>query len=96
MPTAPKAFRMPNEVTAAEERPNSHQRGYTRRWYKMTAVFRATHLYCRACEAKGIMTPMTDVDHIVPHRGNKELFENPNNWQALCKTCHSEKTARGE
>ena len=33
------------------------------------------------------------VDHIVPHRGDKELFWDKNNWQALCFSCHSSKTA---
>ncbi|HWL55465.1 MAG TPA: HNH endonuclease [Paracoccus sp. (in: a-proteobacteria)] len=31
----------------------------------------------------------TLVDHIKPHRGDKALFWNWNNWQALCAPCHS-------
>jgi 5-methylcytosine-specific restriction protein A len=34
------------------------------------------------------------VDHIIPHKGDKDLFWDSNNWQPLCKTCHDEKTAR--
>lgn len=37
--------------------------------------------------------PATDVDHIVPHKGNHELFWDRDNWQALCHHCHSVKTA---
>ena len=34
----------------------------------------------------------TVVDHIVPHRGDQQLFWNQSNWQALCKPCHDHKT----
>lgn len=33
------------------------------------------------------------VDHITPHKGDRGLFWDRNNWQALCKTCHDTKTA---
>ena len=36
--------------------------------------------------------PATDVDHIVPHRGDMSLFWDVNNWQALCHECHARKT----
>jgi 5-methylcytosine-specific restriction protein A len=36
----------------------------------------------------------TDVDHIVPHRGDSILFWDQNNWQALCHRHHSIKTRR--
>jgi len=41
--------------------------------------------------------PATDVDHIVPHKGNWELFlggENFENLAGLCHAHHSEKTAK--
>lgn len=28
------------------------------------------------------------VDHIQPHKGDTDLFHDPDNWQALCKQCH--------
>lgn len=35
------------------------------------------------------------VDHVVPHRGDKNLFWNARgNWQALCVSCHSRKTVK--
>jgi predicted kinase len=34
------------------------------------------------------------LDHVVPHRGNAELFWAQSNWQALCVGCHGIKTAR--
>jgi 5-methylcytosine-specific restriction protein A len=33
------------------------------------------------------------VDHILPHKGNQELFWNSDNWQSMCATCHNIKTA---
>ncbi|MCR8827199.1 HNH endonuclease [Photobacterium sp. TY 1-4] len=38
--------------------------------------------------------PATDVDHITPHKGDRRLFFDQSNWQSLCKSCHSRKTAR--
>ncbi|MGN0150610.1 MAG: HNH endonuclease, partial [Clostridia bacterium] len=34
------------------------------------------------------------VDHIVPHRGDERLMWDENNWQALCKPCHDNKTGK--
>jgi 5-methylcytosine-specific restriction protein A len=34
----------------------------------------------------------TDLDHIVPHKGDMVLFWSPGNWQSLCHACHSRKT----
>ncbi|WP_317617964.1 HNH endonuclease [Rhodobacter capsulatus] len=36
------------------------------------------------------------VDHITPHRGNKALFWDRYNWQALCKPCHDRVKQRQE
>jgi 5-methylcytosine-specific restriction protein A len=32
------------------------------------------------------------VDHIVPHKGNVELFWDEKNWQPLCIACNSRKS----
>ena len=39
-----------------------------------------------------IYTRATVVDHIRPHKGNRELFWDRTNWQSLCKQCHDRKT----
>lgn len=49
--------------------------------------------WCRICATKGLRVRATDVDHIVPHRGDWALFVNPRNLQSLCHSCHSRKTA---
>ncbi|WP_269448179.1 HNH endonuclease [Lentibacillus sp. JNUCC-1] len=50
---------------------------------------------CVHCTDSGMTVPATEVDHIVPHRGDRDLFWDPNNHQGLCKSCHSKKTRKG-
>nr|WP_246414712.1 HNH endonuclease signature motif containing protein [Yoonia ponticola] len=38
----------------------------------------------------------TTVDHIKPHRGDKVLFWDKNNWQSLCTSCHNRHKQRVE
>lgn len=56
--------------------------------------------FCRECAARAAAenrpelcrVPATDVDHIIPHRGDRALFLDPRNLQSLCHACHSRKT----
>ena len=50
--------------------------------------------FCRVCAARGIRTRATVVDHVVPFRGDWDLFVSPSNHQSLCKFHHDQKTAR--
>ena len=77
-----------------ERRPSSSQRGYNARWNRERAVFLREHPYCIKCAAEGHTVKATDVDHIIPHRGNPDLMWNQDNWQPLCKRHHLAKTAR--
>ncbi|HBP5411327.1 TPA: HNH endonuclease [Pseudomonas aeruginosa] len=72
---------------------NSTQRGYGYRWQQARARFLAKHPLCRLCSDAGKVVEATEVDHIIPHRGDTELFWQESNWMALCKVCHSKKTA---
>lgn len=72
-------------------RPNSRQRGYTREWEKARAEFLTLHPFCAMCG-----NPADLVDHVTPHRGDKALFWNWNNWASLCTHCHSSKKQRIE
>ena len=47
--------------------------------------------FCRECARQGIRTYATDADHVVPHRGNVELFLH-GELQSLCHAHHSAKT----
>lgn len=65
---------------------------YSRQWEKARRQFLLEHPLCVACEKQGIVTAATEVDHIVPHRGDREVFWDQSQWQALCRSCHSRKT----
>ncbi len=72
-------------------------RGYGGAWQRARKGWLAKHPLCVACKAQGRVVEATDVDHIVPHRGDMHLFwDSENNWQSLCGDCHKAKTARGE
>lgn len=44
---------------------------------------------CQICDRN----PSTIADHIIPHKGNWDLFTDFKNLQGLCKECHDRKTA---
>lgn len=78
------------------ERESPTKRGYNYKWTKARKVFLAQHPVCECpeCKASGHPLPANVVDHIIPHRGNQNLFWDENNWQAMNKRCHDKKTAR--
>ncbi len=75
-----------------EEIRSAAARGYDRRWQKARKAFLMEHPLCVECARQGRIVAATVVDHIIPHRGNKALFWDRNNWQSLCKSCHDRKT----
>ncbi|WAH38608.1 HNH endonuclease [Alicyclobacillus dauci] len=75
-------------------RGTSAQRGYDSRWRKARLAYLKKHPLCAECEREGSLTPATVVDHIVPHKGDKKLFWDKNNWQPMCKPHHDAKTAK--
>lgn len=70
------------------------------KWYNLIAWKRIRHIklrecpLCEECTKQGRMTKATDVDHIIPHKGDWHLFTSKDNLQCLCHSCHSEKTNR--
>lgn len=70
-------------------RPSARERGYTSEWQKARAAYLAAHPTCRMCTA-----PATVVDHIIPHRGDKQLFWAQHNWQPLCDHHHNSNKQR--
>ncbi len=61
---------------------------YTYRWQQARAGYLRKHPLCRHCMERGLVVVATVVDHITPHKGDKALFWDSSNWQALCTTCH--------
>ena len=70
------------------------KRGYSSAWQKARKAYLTEHPLCVECMKLGRYTQATVVDHINPHRGDKDLFWDRNNWQSLCKPCHDKKTGR--
>jgi 5-methylcytosine-specific restriction enzyme A len=80
-------------VTHDQQRGNSAHRGYGHKWRKARISFLAKNPMCVHCQAQGFVEASNVVDHIIPHRGDQHLFWSRSNWQALCGSCHSKKTA---
>ena len=76
-----------------EDRPSSTERGYNSAWQRARQGYLADHPLCVECMKHGRYVKATDVDHIIPHCGDRELFWDRDNWQSLCHECHSKKTA---
>ena len=75
-------------------RESPSRRGYGRAWQRARQRYLGRHPLCVECHAHGQAEAATTVDHLVPHKGDKALFWDKGNWQALCTSCHSRKTAR--
>lgn len=71
-----------------------------RRWYCTARWSRLRQQVCvdqaYACAQCGQVQLQLEVDHIRKHEGDAGLFWNRENLQALCSTCHTRKTRRGE
>lgn len=100
MPRKPKVHRPHGQSTERRRkkeydqwRGTAHERGYNARWRKVRAEFLSRRPLCVACEAEGRVELATDLDHIIPHRGDQKLFWDNKNLQGLCKSHHSLKTA---
>ncbi|RKR79607.1 HNH endonuclease [Marinobacter nauticus] len=87
---APRQYNRAKE----RERGSSTQRGYGYKWRQARRDWLMANPLCAECNRQGRITAATDVDHIIPHRGDLKLFWSRSNWQSLCHPCHSRKTAR--
>lgn len=88
-------------------RQSRQARGYTARWVRRAAAFRARFPLCgmrpegrppvmSRCFDEGRTTIATQVDHVIPHGGDHALlWDEIGNWQSLCSECHARKTRAG-
>ena len=83
------------EKRTQREKPHAEMY-HTTAWKQLREAHRTSEPLCRECAKHGVIRPMSDVDHIVPHRGDWVRFMDADNLQSLCKKCHNEKTGRGE
>lgn len=68
-------------------------RGYGARWQRVRAAYLKAHPLCVKCLELGTMKAASEVDHIIPHCGDQVLMWEEKNFQSLCKSHHSAKTA---
>ena len=57
-------------------------------WYRRRAHQLQVEPLCRLCAKEGPLTPATVVGHVVPHKGDYNLFR-LGQLQSLCSTCHN-------
>lgn len=75
-------------------RGTAHQRGYGANWRKFRKMKLAQEPLCRDCKSEGRITMGVEPHHIIPKRdGGEDSFENT---ITLCKSHHSQRTAKGE
>jgi hypothetical protein len=66
---------------------SKHGHLYDRRWRRRRERQLRAEPLCRLCLAlRGRTVEATIADHVVPHRGDPELFEGE--LQSLCAPCH--------
>ena len=69
---------------------SSSERGYGTAWRKVRNDYLSRHPLCVMCLADGGHIKAANVvDHVIPHRGDKELFWNEDNLQSLCLSHHN-------
>ncbi len=93
MPYAPKTHQQTLQARLPRpRRRKTAERGYGGRWQKQRLAFLCRHPMCARRKDPGCRLLANEVDHIVPL--SQGGADDESNWQALCKPCHSRKTAR--
>ncbi|MCM2532556.1 HNH endonuclease [Neobacillus pocheonensis] len=70
-----------------KRRGSAASRGHDTKWRTYRIDFLKRNPTCISCGEKA-----TVVDHIIAHKGDKDLFWARFNHQAMCASCHSRKT----
>lgn len=77
-------------------RANRDKTSYNYRWGQYRRRFLQRHPLCVMCRKAGKAVQATVVDHIIPHKGDYDLFWDPANHQPLCKLHHDAAKAKEE
>ena len=67
----------------------------TKAWHRARLWQLTNYPLCRICHARGKIVPATEVDHIHPISKGGALLD-AENFQSLCKSCHTLKTHQDE
>ena len=60
----------------------------TKKWFTLRDEVLEEQPFCRCGQ------PATEVHHIIPHRGNLELFYDRDNLTSICHKCHVSETSK--
>lgn len=78
-------------INQSDERKRFNAMYQTRQWQALRKIQLSKQPLCAGCEAEGIVTSASTVDHVFPwSRINKEAFF-INKFQSLCDTHHASK-----
>ncbi len=72
------------------------ERGYGWDWQQLRANVLRQQPLCKDCEAKGMVTPATEVHHVTKIKHRPDMRMEVENLMTLCGRCHDERTAKGE
>ena len=72
--------------------PESHKLYDRKVWQTLRLQTFQKYPSCVCCKQQGKIVKATDIDHVIPHRGDYELFTDLDNLWALCQDCHHIKT----
>ncbi|NJM54587.1 MAG: HNH endonuclease [Verrucomicrobiae bacterium] len=88
----PKRFR-PDHLPRAK-RASAAKRGYDRAWARLSKRKKEADPLCEDCLDEGKVTPVYEVDHIIPIDEAPELRLVWRNLRSLCRSHHKRKTDR--
>lgn len=92
----PQSPRKPGRDLPAWDRIGNTRFCSSRVWLVHRAVFLHENPLCADCYAIGRIRDATEVHHKIARRYDREKILDRANFMALCKPCHSARTARGE
>ena len=89
----PRGWKERNAATD-RERGTAAERGYDHKWRMTRASYLKRHPLCYDCAQRKEYKMASEVHHIIKVRDGGRNYDE--NLMALCKSCHSKRTARGE
>ena len=93
MPTAAKRFKQGGGKWNSFAPCRQYHRMYCgATWQKLRDSFLRDNPMCVECLKAGVYKLAKVVDHVVPHRGDKDKFFQLGNLQSLCEIHHNQKT----
>ncbi len=96
MPTRPNVHRPVHANRPAPPRPGDDDFYRQRRWRRFRLAVLANRPLCEDCHATGMVTPATQLHHVKLRKEFPHLAYDESNILAVCTSCHSKRTARGE